>query len=154
MTTPQLVSIHVASAGGEPMQVRTSADVQAGSGLEGDRYATGRGEWSTDPRLCNEITLVASEALEAALAETGVDLRGGRSRRNLTTTGVDLDALVGVEFHVGEVLLRGDRPCHPCRYLDGVTGAAAMAALTGRGGLRATVLGPGVLRVGDPVVLP
>ncbi len=151
MTSPHLRSIHVATTGGEPMQALDGADVTAGGGIDGDRYATARGEWSYDPRLCNEVTLVAAEALEAALTETGVDLRDGRSRRNLTTVGVDLDALVGREFLVGEVRLRGDRPCHPCPYLDGVTEAGARAALTDRGGLRATVVSGGRLHVGDAV---
>ena len=65
---------------------------------------------------------------------------------------MDLDALVGHRFRVGEVELRGERPCEPCRYLDRVTGQPAKAALRGRGGLRATVLTGGRLRVGDLVV--
>lgn len=152
MTTPaagRLVAIHLVAAAGLPPQPRERAEVAAG-GLVGDRYATGRGEWSGDPALCNDVTLVERETLEELLAE-GVDLRGGRSRRNLETAGVALDALVGRRFRVGPVLLHGDRPCHPCPYLDRVTGLPARQALTGRGGLRATVLSGGTLAVGDPV---
>ncbi len=147
----RLVGIYVTGAGGEPMRSLATAEVAVGQGLVGDRYAMGTGEWSYDARLCNDVTLMASEVLEDVLTDRGIDLRGGLSRRNLETSGVDLDALVGKRFWIGEVELRGDRPCDPCRYLDGVTGVPAMAALSGRGGLRATVLRGGQLHVGDAV---
>jgi MOSC domain-containing protein YiiM len=99
------------------------------------------------------VTLVAQEALAAASAQYGVQLGAGAARRNLETRGVDLDALVVLRFHVGEVELRGERSCEPCCYLDQVTGLPAKAALQGRGGLRATILSGGRLRVGDLVVV-
>lgn len=148
----QVVGLYRAEAGGAPMEQLTTAELVAGQGIVGDRYATGRGEWSFDPRLCNEVTLVAVEDLRAAEAEGGASLQGGRSRRNIETRGVDLTALVGHELQVGEVRLHADRPCDPCRYLDGVTGVPAKAALTGRGGLRATVLRGGTVAIGDAVL--
>jgi len=148
----QVVGIYLAGSGGLPMQAVGSAVAVAGQGLLGDRYQTGTGEWSYDPRLCNDITLIAVEALADARAERGVELEAGASRRNVETRGVDLGALTGRLFRVGEVVLRGERACEPCRYLDRVTGQAAKAALQGRGGLRATVVAGGRLRVGDPVV--
>jgi MOSC domain-containing protein YiiM len=125
----------------------------AGQGLLGDRYQTGVGEWSYDPRLYDDVTLIAVEALAAARVERGVMLEAGASRRNLETRDVDLDALIGRLFRVGEVVLQGERPCEPCRYLDRITGQEAKAALQGRGGLRATVVTGGQLRVGDRVVV-
>ncbi len=144
-----VTGIYVADAGGLPVSSLSEVAVAVGRGLAGDRYATGKGEWSYDARLCNDVTLIATEALEEVLDEGGPDLRAGRHRRNLETVGVDVLSLVGKRFRIGAVELRGDRPCHPCRYLDGVTGSPAMAALTDRGGLRATVLVGGTLRLGD-----
>jgi len=130
-----------------------SAVAAVGQGLLGDRYQIGTGEFSHEPRRHDDVTLIAVEALAAANAEHGVQLEAGASRRNLETSGVDLDALVGRSFQVGEVELRGERPCDPCSYLDRVTDQSAKAALQGRGGLRATILRGGTLRVGDPVVV-
>lgn len=118
----------------------------------GDRYQLGTGEWSYDPRLYDDVTLIATEALTAAGVERGVELAAGVSRRNIETREIELDGLIGRLFQVGEVVLRGERRCEPCRYLDRVTGQAAKAALQGRGGLRATVVAGGRLRVGDPVL--
>lgn len=147
----EVVGIYLAAAGGLPMQAVAGVDAAAGQGLQGDRYRTGRGYWSYDSRLYEDVTLIAVEALAAAAAEHGVSLRGGASRRNIETRGVDLDALVGQLFRAGGVELRGERPCEPCRYLDGVTGLSAKTALQGRGGLRATVVRGGRLQVGDDV---
>jgi MOSC domain-containing protein YiiM len=146
-----VTGVFLADAGGRPMRSVTQAEAVPGQGLLGDRYQSGLGEWSYDARLCNDVTLIATEVLAAIVAEGGPELRDGLHRRNVETAGIDLMSLVGRRFRVGAVELRGDRACDPCRYLDGVVGVSAMAALRDRGGLRATVLGAGVLRVGDPV---
>jgi len=149
----QGVGVYLADSAGRPMRSVESAVAVAGQGLLGDRYQAGTGEWSYDRKMYDDVTLIAVEALAAADAQHAVQLAAGASRRNVETRGVDLDALVGVRFRVGEVELRGERPCEPCRYLDAVTGQPAKTALQGRGGLRATVLRGGQLRVGDRVVV-
>ena len=67
--------------------------------------------------------------------------------------GVPLNHLVGREFWVGAVRLRGTRLYEPCRDLEGLTQAGAMAALIHRGGLRALTLNDGLIRVGDTITL-
>jgi MOSC domain-containing protein YiiM len=146
-----VVSIHVAPEAGAPMVVVPEARALAGRGLEGDRYAAGRGHYSSTPsRGGREITLIETEAMEA-LDELGIKLSAADTRRNVATRGVPLNHLVGRVFRVGEVRLRGTRLCEPCRYLDGLTRDGVMTALIHRGGLRAQILGEGVIRVGDVV---
>ncbi len=148
----RVVGVYLAGAAGQTMRSVQSAVAVAGQGLVGDRYQTGTGQWCYDRRLYDDVTLIAVEALDAAGAEHGVHLRTGAARRNVETRGVDLEALVGRHFRIGEVVLRGNRVCEPCRYLDRVTGQPAKVALAGRGGLRATVITGGAVRVGDPVL--
>ena len=83
--------------------------------------------------------------------ESGIDIKPGDARRNIVTTGVDLNALIGREFRIGEVRLRGVRPCEPCSHLEKLTKRGIKKALAGRGGLRAEILFPGKIRFGDPV---
>ncbi len=148
----RVVGVYLAEAGGLAMRPVQAAVAVAGQGLVGDRYQTGTGQWCYHRRLYDDVTLIAVEALDAARSEHGVRLQAGGSRRNVETCGVDLQALVGRTFQIGEVVLQGNRPCEPCRYLDRVTGQPAKAALAGRGGLRATVVVGGALRVGDRVL--
>jgi MOSC domain-containing protein YiiM len=146
-----VVSIHVAPDAGAPMVVVPEARALPGRGLEGDRYAGGRGHYSSTPSAGGrEITLIETETVEA-LDELGVKLSAADTRRNVATRGVPLNHLVGRAFRVGEVRLRGTRLCEPCRYLEGLTRDGVMTALIHRGGLRAEILGAGVIRVGDVV---
>jgi MOSC domain-containing protein YiiM len=146
-----VVSIHIAKAAGQPMDTVPEARAVAGRGLEGDRYFLGTGYYSDRPgEGGRELTLIETETLEA-LPALGVKLGAAESRRNIATSGVPLNHLVGREFHVGEVRLRGTRLCEPCKYLDGLTQAGAMSALVHRGGLRALILSNGVIRAGDTI---
>jgi MOSC domain-containing protein YiiM len=138
-------AIHITDAEGAPMRAVGRAVVRAGIGIEGDRYAAGRGHWSDQPGGDREITLVAGEVL----SELG--LEPGASRRNVTTRGVDLDALVGREFRIGAVRFRGERRCEPCAYLEGLIGRPILREFVGRGGLRASVLEDGEIGTGDRV---
>ncbi|MDK2973362.1 MAG: hypothetical protein PWP23_3117 [Candidatus Sumerlaeota bacterium] len=140
---------------GEAPELLTQANLLAPQGLEGDRYALGTGHWSDYPdRSGIAVTLVATEAIDAVLRETGIDLRGGRHRRNLEVSGGDVRALTGRCFRLGEAVLEGIRPCAPCRYLDSLAGPGAREALArlGAGGLRAEVRVGGIIRVGDWIV--
>ena len=124
----------------------------AGRGLEGDRYHHGTGSFSWKGRgNGRDLTLVAAEALEALAAEHGVDLDGAASRRNVLTRGVDLDALLGRRFSIGEAVCVGVRPCEPCAHLARLTDPGVLPGLAGRGGLRADIVIGGIVAVGDPV---
>jgi MOSC domain-containing protein YiiM len=77
------------------------------------------------------------------------------ARRNVVTRGVDLDALVGRRFRIGDVECFGQRLCEPCAHLERLTARdgkpGTLRALVHRGGLRADVLGDGEIAVGDEV---
>jgi MOSC domain-containing protein YiiM len=146
-----VVSIHITPAAGQPMETVPEARAVTGRGLEGDRYALGTGYYSGKPSDGGrELTLIETETLEA-LAVLGVKLAAAESRRNIATAGAPLNHLVGREFWVGTVKLRGTRLCEPCKYLDGLTQDGAMSALVHRGGLRAQILNDGLIRTGDTI---
>jgi len=146
-----VVSIHIAPEAGLPMETVPEARAIAGRGLEGDRYTLGIGYYSNTPDPGGrELTLIETETLEA-LPALGVKLSAAETRRNVATAGVPLNHLVGREFRVGAVRLRGTRLCEPCKHLEGLTQAGAMLALLHRGGLRAQILNDGIIRVGDTI---
>ena len=148
---PTVQSIHIAPAAKAVMVSVPSAEAIAGQGLAGDRYQLGIGAFSRWPGEGRQITLIAAEAIGDILAETGIDLGAGQHRRNVVTVGVALHEFLERRFRIGDVLLRGQRLCAPCRYLDGLVGEAVFDAMKGRGGLRAEILIGGTIRVGDGV---
>ncbi|MFP5413787.1 MAG: MOSC domain-containing protein [Gammaproteobacteria bacterium] len=146
-TIGRVIGIYIAPARGElPVAVPAVAAL-AGAGLSGDRYAVGAGTWSGWPGTGRAITLIAAEVLDS-LPEP-YRLSAPEARRNLLTRGVDLNALVGREFRIGGVRLRGQRLCEPCRHLEELTRPGVIAQLSGRGGLRADVVESGLIRCGD-----
>jgi MOSC domain-containing protein YiiM len=125
-----------------------------GKGLEGDRYFKGVGTFSPHPPKPDfEITLVEKEKIEAFASEASLPFTASHARRNLVTEGVDLNALVGKEFRVGEVRLRGMRLCEPCGYLAKTTFPETLRGLVHKGGLRAQIVTEGTIRVGDAVIV-
>jgi MOSC domain-containing protein YiiM len=154
MNEPQrgrVEAIHLAQAEGEPMRAIDRIRVVAGVGLEGDRYATGRGHFSETPGSGRALTLIEAEVLDSLRDSLGIVLQPGEPRRNLTTRGIALNALVGRRFRVGNVLCEGMRLCEPCSYLEGLIAKPVLQPLLHRGGLRADVLEDGEIRVGDRV---
>jgi MOSC domain-containing protein YiiM len=144
-------SVHVADAAGAPMRSVDVARVVAGRGIEGDRYFDGVGTFSKKPGTGRHVTLIELEALRALHAEDGVAIAPGEARRNVVTCGVPLNHLIGREFRIGRVVLRGMRSCEPCRYLSGLVGKDVKTGLIHRGGLRADVLRGGRIRAGDSI---
>jgi len=126
----------------------------ADRGLEGDRYFYRRGSYSHWPGRGRDVTLIEAEVLESLSASCAIS--EAQARRNIVTRGLRLNDMVGQFFRLGEVVLYGVRLCEPCPHLDKLTQPGVMAALVGRGGLRADVIEGGVIRVGDKVleVLP
>jgi MOSC domain-containing protein YiiM len=152
MTDSSVLSIHIAPKAEALMVAVDVVRAEPGRGLEGDRYFEHTGTYSETPGSGREVTLVASEALAAIEREQGIRLAPGESRRNITTRGVDLNALVEQEFRVGDVVLRGMRLCEPCEYLQGLTGQdGLLKALVHRGGLRCDIVSGGTIRVGDKI---
>jgi MOSC domain-containing protein YiiM len=121
----------------------------AGRGLEGEyHYFTGPG---TQPERDHELTLIATEALDALSAEHGIELTAAESRRNIATRGIDVNELEGRRFRVGEVECEGIELCEPCRNLERLTQQGVIRGLVHRGGLRAAIMSDGEITVGDEV---
>ena len=150
MWSGTIESIHIADAAAEPTRSVNQVQAIPGAGLEGDRYAAQKGTYS-EPLPDYELTLIESEAIEALKRDYRIELAAGEPRRNLVTRGVPLNHLVGREFRIGDVKVRGIRLCEPCNHLETLTGHPIMKGLRHRGGLRAQILTPGTIRVGDAV---
>ena len=118
----------------------------AGRGLEGNRYF-----YDADAPPGRALTLIAAEALEEGHAESGIELGAAESRRNVLTRGIDLNALVGVRFRVGDVECMGVELCEPCTTLQKLTRPGVIKAYVHRAGLNADILTDGEIAVGDAV---
>jgi hypothetical protein len=134
-----------AEAGAAPQRVER-ARAFAGRGLEGDRYASAAGTFDSGV-AGSALTLIEAEVCDSFEPP----LEAGEHRRNLITRGVELNGLVGREFEVGEVRCRGARLDEPCAVLQRYASRPVLRPLVHRGGLRADILSPGEIAVGDTI---
>ena len=122
---------------------------RAGGGLDGNRYYWADG----DAPPGRAVTLIAAEAVEAFQDETGSSLQPAATRRNVLTRGVDVNALVGKRFRIGDVECEGVELCEPCTSLEAMTEPGVIKGLVHRAGLNADILSDGEISVGDAVVV-
>ena len=145
----KLLSIHIAQAEGGEMITVDEIQAVPGKGLEGDRYYTLNETLSENSEPETEITLIEIEAIEALQREQSIQLAPKDARRNLVTQQVPLNHLIGKEFRIGEVTLRGVELCEPCKHLAKMTRSELLPGLVHRGGLRADILQGGMIHKGD-----
>src|SRR3990172_12809965 len=126
-------SIHVPPVASEPTGAVEEVRAVAGKGLEGDRYFHGKGSWSSTPGTGRQVTLIELETIEALERDYKMKIEPGQARRNVVTHGVALNHLVGREFSVGEVRLRGMRLNEPCNHLASLTDEKVKQGLVHRG---------------------
>jgi hypothetical protein len=155
-------AIYLAASAGQPMHAIKHAQVSAGLGIAGDRYALGTGAYSdTEPSKVRHISIISLAGIEIA----NEWLKAGNeplfdaedTRRNILLTNINpdaLNALVGKQFQIGDILMVGTELCTPCERPAKLLGRPSfMDAFEGRGGIRAKVLNSGALTVGDRLFL-
>lgn len=121
-------------------QVKAVAD----QGLEGDHYSKAGGKRQVTIILLEHIHTVAS-----ILHKENVDPE--LLRRNIVVSGINLLALKGKTFRVGEALLEYTGECHPCSRMENNLGQGGYNAMRGHGGITARILKGGVIGLGDTV---
>lgn len=129
------------SAPRAPVAVVDVAEI-APSGLVGDRRnRPGK----------RAVTLFQWEHLPVIAALLGADeaIDPRVLRRNLGISGLQLLALRGRYFRVGEAILLGTGPCAPCSRMEQSLGTGGYNAVRGHGGICASVARPGLIRAGD-----
>lgn len=134
------------------LQKVNEVQVVLGSGITGDRNFN-KSKWPGQ-----NITLIEIESIEKYNSRYGQNIELGATRRNIITKGVDLNALVGQDFSIGEARFRGIELCEPCSVLgkllenEHISRAEVVKAFLGCGGLRADIIGSGILSVGMHIV--
>lgn len=133
---------HGQPAGENPTVEVREVECVGGQGLVGDRF------FGFKENYKGQITFFSSEVFEDICQKLGVTGKSpGLTRRNVITTGVDLNSLIGQKFTLQGVEFAGVCECSPCHWMDAALAPGAEAVLQGRGGLRAKILTDGKLRV-------
>lgn len=129
----------------EPLTVVEQVEALENRGLQGDRAA----EKSSGNR---QVTFIQAEYLDATASMLGRDgIDPGLTRRNIVVRGLNLQALKGRRFRVGEAEFELAEECHPCSRMEENLGPGGYNAMRGHGGWCAIVVKGGPVKVGDAV---
>lgn len=113
-------------------------------GLAGDHYAGRSGKRS--------VTLIQQEHIEtiaSLLHREKID--PADLRRNIVVSGINLLALKGREFKIGTAVLKMTGLCHPCSRMEETFGDGGYNAVRGHGGINASVIITGEIKLQDKV---
>jgi MOSC domain-containing protein YiiM len=128
------------------MQAVAAATLEPEQGLIGDHYSSRTGG-------ARHITLIQAEHLSAIAAHLGrAVVTPDELRRNIVVSGINLLALKGRRFRLGDTLLEATGECHPCSRMEEILGTGGYNAVRGHGGITARVVEGGVVRLADAVV--
>ena len=131
---------------GELISVNEATLIE-GRGIEGDHKVTGRAGTK------RQVTLIQQEHLIAVAGMLHRDeVSPGQTRRNIVVSGINLLALKGKQFRIGQALLEFSGPCVPCSRMEQHLGPGGFNAMRGHGGITAKVIEGGAIRVGDEVL--
>jgi hypothetical protein len=145
-----LKAICISPVAGGLMQEVAEIEAIEGQGLKGDRYSTGEGSFNKGKQGKRQVTLMNSIFFEGS----GFEFK--ESRRNLLIEGTELMWLIGRDFQIGAVYLRGVKYCDPCTKPNKLSGNTKSFKETffDRGGLIAEVIKGGIIRIGDQLIPP
>jgi len=140
----KVVEIGIIDTKGSKIQNVDKVEALKGKGLLNDR------KFSENNQKERQITLIEIENINYfnGLSETNIPPID--FRRNIITENIKLNDLVGKEFFVGNVKLKGHDLCRPCKYLqDKLKKNNFVKEFLHKGGLRCEILASGRIKVGD-----
>jgi MOSC domain-containing protein YiiM len=119
-----------------------SVFLEPNRGIENDRF-----ENSKFP-----LTFVSEEVMQEVCQELDLAYKPALFRRNVVTSGINLNQLIGKSFYIGNVQFLGLEHCAPCTWMNAVMKKGAYALMSGRGGLRVKVIQEGCLKRGANIL--
>ncbi len=132
---------------GHVMDERDSIECVAGKGIIGDRFFDYKEDYK------GQLTFFSDEVYQDMLARfPGTDRDPSVFRRNVLVSGMDLNALIGRRFSIGDVEMVAVEEASPCYWMNQAFCEGAEEALRGRGGLRVKLLTDGALSIGRAVL--
>jgi MOSC domain-containing protein YiiM len=130
---------------GGQVKVLEEVEVIGNKGLAGDHY-----NGKVDSK--RHVTLIQAEHLQAVASILGWEsLDPALTRRNIVVKGINLLALQGKQFQIGEAILETTGLCHPCSRMEEHLGEGGYNAMRGHGGITTRIVQGGKIRIGDEV---
>ena len=139
--------IGITEKNNQEIEKKESIEVVASKGIVGDRYFH---DFNGDRE---QITLIESENIDYYNNTFNTKFTYLEFRRNIVTKNIQLNDLVGKTITVGEIKLKVNDLCRPCKNLQNRLGQSnIIKEFLKRGGLRCEILTSGFINVGDKII--
>ena len=113
------------------------------TGLSGDHAPEGK----------RALTLIQAEHLPVIAALAGLaEVPPALLRRNIVVSGLNLLGFRKAQLQIGAAIIEVSGPCPPCSRMEEALGHGGYTAVRGHGGVYASVIRPGTIRIGDAVL--
>ena len=140
----KVVEIGITDTKGSPINNVSEVRAFKGKGLLNDR------KFKENNHKKSQITLIEVENINHFNKISNTNIPAIDFRRNIITENIRLNELVGKEFSIGNVKLKGHDLCRPCKYLqDKLKQSNFVKEFLHKGGLRCEILTSGKINVGD-----
>ena len=140
--------IGITEKNNQEIEKKETIEVVASKGIVGDRYFH---DFNGDRE---QITLIESENIDYYNNTFNTKFTYVEFRRNIITKNIKLNDLVGKTILVGNIKLKVNDLCKPCKNLQQRLGKSnIIKEFLRRGGLRCEILSSGTINVGDKITV-
>jgi len=143
-----VIEIAICKKPKERMKKVDNVEAVENKGLINDRHFKDNNEKKS------QVTLIEIENINYYNKITKTSILPIDFRRNIITKDIRLNDLVGVNFFIGNVKVKGHDLCRPCKDLqESLNQKNFVKELLRKGGLRCEILTSGKISVGDQIVI-
>ena len=143
---PKIKAINITNLSGESTIYVNQAILKRNKGIINDRY------YENFKKKYEQVTLIESEKISYFNNTIKNKLNYKDFRRNIITTGVDLNKMINKKLQINNVVLKIHQLCQPCRYLQNKLSVDNLVKLlTNNGGVRAEIVQSGIISTFDEI---
>jgi len=143
---PKIKAINITNLSGESTIYINQAILKRNKGIINDRY------YENFKEKYEQVTLIESEKISYFNYNIKSKFNYKDFRRNIITTGIDLNKMINKKIQINNVVLKIHQLCQPCRYLQNKLNVDNLVKLlTNNGGVRAEIVQSGVISTFDEI---
>jgi len=143
---PKIKAINITNLSGESTIYVNQAILKRNKGIINDRY------YKNFKEKYEQVTLIESEKISNFNNNIKSKFDNKDFRRNIITTGIDLNKMINKKIQINNVVLKIHQLCQPCRYLQNKLSVDNLVKLlTDKGGVRAEIVQSGIISTFDEI---
>ena len=142
----KIKAINISNLVGENTFYINQAILNKNKGIVNDRY------YGNFKNSYEQVTFIESEKIDDFNKKINKNLDYKDFRRNIITSGIDLNKLLNKQIQINNVIFKIHELCQPCKYLQNKLGVKNLVKLLAfKSGVRAEIIKSGVISTNDKI---